>query len=203
MDMSINSVDTGQQRRDAAADHATNPPDGQPVSWIATWLVTPRRTALQTLVWYVVLVFACWIVPQFFRWGSTVNAWETTFPGGQSTFLSDRWTEPLLESVQWLVLSIVALLAIVSGLLIVRCTRACAARGQRVTLPWMTGPALGLLLANLFALVMRSLSMGVSVKVVLIIDAVLVPLVIAGAVGSLARSAYQPGSNASAPSNPA
>ncbi|MBL0869261.1 MAG: hypothetical protein IBJ18_01655 [Phycisphaerales bacterium] len=173
------------------------------MSWIATWLVTPRRTALQTLVWYVAVVFVSWVVPKFFAFGSDVNAWSVTHSDARSTFLSDRWTEPLLESVQWFVLSIVALLAIVSGWLIVRYTRECAARAQRVTLPWVTGPALGLLLANLFALVLRSLGMGVSVKVVLIIDSVLVPLVIAGAVGSLARSAYQPGSNAYAPSNSA
>lgn len=198
-----------QERADASrstgtyAQQSTNSPGGQPVSWIASWLVTPQRTAVQTLVWYGAMVFLSWYAMPYLRSTTNAYSWSSTSPGGRTVYSDSRWTEPGLDTVQWPVLAIGALLLIVSGWLIVRSTRECAARAVRVKLPWITGLALGLMLANLFVLAMRGAEVTVfSVKVVLIIDAVLVPLVIAGAVGSLARLTID--SNATKPtSNPA
>lgn len=207
MDTPVNTVDVS--RADAALPESADPytqrvGDIQPerrVGSMAVWLVTPRHTTAQTLVWYVVVVFASWFVPQLFRWGSSTRTWQTSDPFVGTIYRGDNWTEPMLESVLWIVLVIAALLLIASGWLISRSAWAWPVRTVPVKLPWVTGLALGLMLANLFVLAMRGVGMMLSVKVVLVIDAVLVPLVIACAVGALARLAAE--SNTVAPtSNP-
>lgn len=205
MDVSLNADRADQDRSatDPAAHYVEDMQIERPENWIATWLVPPRRTAVQTLVWYAMVVFASWFVPMAVSTRSYWTSWEITAPGGRSSGEPLRWSEPVFEAVIWIVLAVVTALLIVSGWLVSRSTRTKPIRTARMKLPWITGVALGLMLANLFVLAMRGVGMMMSVKVVLIIDAILVPLIFAIAVGSLARIVKEPEGQSPASSNPA